>query len=167
MTKRDFFRLVIKLIAFNTILSAILVLPIQFFNIHLGIDDILQIVGITFLGIFVMATLIYLSIKYTDKIVDFFMLDKGYDSDKIEINTINSQQIIRLIIIFISATLIVNNLPNIFVEAIKIFKYNAYGSNFVEKNSIYLGIYIRITSVLLGIIILFNSTKISHFLDKK
>lgn len=168
MTKRDFFRLVIKLIAFNAVLSTVLVLPIQFFNIHhLNLDEFFQIVGITLFAILVMTALIYLSIKYTDKIINFFMLDKGYDTDKIDVNSINSLQIIRLVIIFVSATLIVNNLPNIFVEIIKVFKNSAYQNNLIEDSSRYLGIYIRITSVLLGIILLFNSTKIAQILDKK
>lgn len=167
MTKRDFFRLVIKLIALNAVITSILILPTQFFNIHFGIDDIIQIIGITLIGIIVMTSLIYLIIKYTDRVINFFMLDKGYDNDRIEINSISSQQIIKLIIVFISGTLIVENLAYVFVELINVFKYNAYGDILIDEKPKYYWMYVRLTSIAFGVIILFNSTKISQILDKK
>lgn len=167
MTKRDFFRLVIKLIAFNAVLTSILILPTQFFNIHLGMNDVLQIIGITLLGILVMVGLIYFVIKYTDKIINFFMLDRGYDNDRIEINSISSYQIIKLIIVFISGTLIVENVAYVFIELINVFKYNAYGDVLVDDKPKYFWVYVRLTSIVLGVILLFNSTRISQFLDKK
>jgi len=167
MTKRDFFRLVIKLIAFNAVITTILVLPTQFFNLHLASNQILQIIGITLIGITVMIALIYTLINNTDKIINFFKLDKGYDSDKIEINTISFIQIIKLLIIFISGTLIIDNLAYIFVELINIFKYNAYGDFILDEKPQYYWFYVRLISVLIGFILLFNSTKIAEYINKK
>lgn len=167
MTKRDFFRLVIKLIALNSIIASFLAISSQFLNLHLAYNELLNILEIGFLSIIFLTLFIYLIITFTDKIIDFFKFDKGFDDDKIEINLFSNVLIIKLIIIFIGGTLIAQNFAQLFVDIVNIFKFQAYGNLILDKKPEMYWLHVRIVAIIFGIILLFNTHKIAKFLDKK
>jgi hypothetical protein len=167
MTKRDFFRLVIKLIALNSIIASFLAVASQFLNLHLDSNLLLDIFGIGVLSIIFLTLFIYLIISFTDKIIDFFKLDKGFDNDKIEINSFSNVLIIKLIIIFIGGTLIAQNFAQLFVDIINIFKFQAYGNLILDKKPEMYWVHVRFVAIAFGVILLSNTHKIAKYLDEK
>lgn len=125
MTKRDFFRLMIKLFGLYQFLIVVFtVLPSQFnvmfsdfFSKWITVSSF-ALLSILTLGIF------YFLIKFPDKIIDFFKLDKGFDSEKITINNLSSSAILQIGLILIAGFLIVDNFASFFSKLIYYFKMN-------------------------------------------
>jgi len=125
MTNRDFFRLMIKLFGLYQFLIVVFtVLPSQFnvmfsdfFSKWITVSSF-ALLSILTLGIF------YFLIKFPDKIIDFFKLDKGFDSEKITINNLSSSAILQIGLILIAGFLIVDNFAGFFSKLIYYFKMN-------------------------------------------
>src|SRR5690606_23100509 len=111
MTKRDFFRIIIKLFAlYSIILTVFNWIPS---NLMYTIYDFELIPIVSTLGFSMLAFLIYyVLITKTDKIIDFLKIDKGFDDKNIEIGNLNSEKILMLGIILIGGLLIISNLSD-------------------------------------------------------
>jgi len=83
MTKRDFFRIIIKLFGlYALILTVFIYIPT---NISYVTFQFEPIVLLWIFGAAALTALIYiLLIRKTDLIIDFLKIDKGFDDDRIE-----------------------------------------------------------------------------------
>lgn len=123
MTNRDFFRLMIKLfgiyqffiIVFSVLPSQFNVIFSDFFSKWMTVPSFALLLILT-LGIF------YFMIKFPDKIIDFFKLDRGFDNDIISINSFRSAAVLQVGLILIGLILIVNNFSSFFSTLIYYFK---------------------------------------------
>ncbi len=123
MTNRDFFRLMIKLfgiyqffiIVFSVLPSQFNVIFSDFFSKWMTVPSFALLLILT-LGIF------YFMIKFPDKIIDFFKLDRGFDNDIISINSFSSAAVLQVGLILIGLILIVNNFSSFFSTLIYYFK---------------------------------------------
>lgn len=123
MTNRDFFRLMIKLFGvyqFTYIIFSVLPANISFlindsFSSFSSTISLVVVILLT-LGIF------YFTIKFPDKIIHFFKLDKGFDSQNININNFNKSTVLEIGFVFIGGFLIVDNLSVFVSNLILYFK---------------------------------------------
>ena len=123
MTNRDFFSLMIKLfgiyqffiIVFSVLPSQFNVIFSDFFSKWMTVPSFALLLILT-LGIF------YFMIKFPDKIIDFFKLDRGFDNDIISINSFRSAAVLQVGLILIGLILIVNNFSSFFSTLIYYFK---------------------------------------------
>jgi hypothetical protein len=124
MTKRDFFRVIIKLFGLFQLLIVIFQGVPQFLQLTAYSLEASSfffgslLFGLT-IGIFVL--LIY----KVDTIIDWLKLDTGFDEDRIQFENFNSLQIIKLGLILISGVMILNHFPNLLSQSYLAFKNSA------------------------------------------
>ena len=170
MTKKDLFRIIIKLFGLYLIISTVVSLPLLshlFLSYNGEIDwASLLIPVILFLASFML-------ILKPDVIIQFFKLDKGFDSDKIETSSMNGQSISKIALIIISIFLIVSNLGGFITQVIFSFKAS------ISKNSVdnllevynpnpvnYNFMLSSGLSLLIGFLLLTNFSRLSKWMDR-
>ncbi len=172
MTKKDFFRVIIKLFGlYSLILSIFYFIPS---NIPFIYNDFDLSTIIWFLGILSFLILIYsFLIKNVDSVINTLKLDKGFDDDKIEFGNFDSYKILKLSFILIGAFLIIDFLPEFLQYLFLAFKKDASpnGLNYVDTvnfgNTIdYFNWGISGINIILGYLILTNYNGLAKWMNK-
>ena len=92
MTKRDFFRLLIKIFTLYAVIISIFTLFPQLFLWNQIFDTVTS--GLIFIGsILLLVAFSILLVKYTDHIINFLKLDKGFDEETIILGNLNNEAI--------------------------------------------------------------------------
>ena len=153
MTKKDFFRLIIKILGLYSLITTIFSFFPNNLKILFRINDTLEILLIL-LNLIILLSLFWFIINNTDKVINWFKLDRGYDDEIIDLNNFNNASILKLSVIIIGGLLLIQNIP-LFI-AFTIFNYRAIFSHNVDMNMIIrsemLG-YMKWTIYLINIII--------------
>lgn len=173
MTKRDFFRIILKLFGlYSFILTIFVYIPS---NISYVMYEFEPMILLWILGLSALVFLIYVFlIKKTDQIIDLLKLDKGFDDDHIDLGSFNNEKIFKFALIIIGGFLIVDYIPNFLQYTYLSFKsqVSPRGLNFMEDMTFgspvdYFNWVISIMNILLGIILLSNYDKIAKWLVRK
>lgn len=173
MTKRDFFRIIIKLFGlYSLILTVFSYIPTNISYVTIAFEPltILWIFGAT---VFVVLTYIFLILK-TDKIIDLLKIDKGFDDERIELGNFNNESIFKFALLFIGGLLIVDYVPNFLQYTYLAFKseVSPRGLNFLEDMAYgqpldYFNWVIAGINIILGIILVTNYDSIAKWLTRK
>jgi len=134
MTKRDFFRIIIKLFGlYSLILAVFSYIPSNIGYVTFEFEPIilLWIFGAT---AFVILIYILLILK-TDRIIDLLKIDKGFDDERIEFGNFNNEKIFKFALIVIGGFLIIDYLPNFLQYTYLAFKsqVSTKGLNYIEE----------------------------------
>ncbi|WP_191859492.1 hypothetical protein [Hanstruepera ponticola] len=173
MTKRDFFRIIIKLFGlYSLILTVFTYIPT---NISYVIFQFEPVVLLWIFGAVALTVLVYIIlIRKTDLIIDFLKLDKGFDEERIEFENFNSQKIIQLALLLIGGLLIINYLPEFLQYTYLAFKkeVSPNGLNQLEEFSFgkitdYFNWVISGINLIVGYILLTNYYQITKWLNRK
>ncbi|CAM3410582.1 hypothetical protein [Aequorivita lipolytica] len=173
MTKKDFFRIIIKLFGlYSLILAVFYYIPS---NISYIIYDFEPFSFLWILGILVFVFLVYIFlILKTDKIIDLLKIDKGFDDDRIVFSNFNSRTIVQLALIVIGGFLIIDYLPDFLHSCYLAFKKQVAtnGLNAMEdlafgKPFDYFNWAIAGMNIILGYILLTNYVHIAKWLNRK
>lgn len=167
MTKRDFFRLIIKLFGlYSMILTLFTFLPSNISNVLIYKEEIWFVFII--LGSILLAIALFLILLFkTDFIIDKLGLDKGFDDDKIILGEFKNEQIFKFAIILIGGFLILDYFPNVLFEMINIFKTKSSSNSIYGYEVDYFNFIVGIINIMIGLIFITNYKHISSFLDKK
>ena len=170
MTKRDFFRIIIKLFAlYSLILTVFSWIPsnLVYTVYDLELLPILGVLGFTLLAILIY----YFLIKKTDQIIDFIKIDKGFDNPNIELGNLATDKILMLGIILIGGLLLISNLAD-FIQ----YSFNAFKNN-VQKGGLniflndagtdYFNWTFSALNIIIGYLLLTNYDKIAKWLNRK
>lgn len=143
MTKKDLFRLIIKIFGLYFVISSMFsilpfiiesVLTQSDLNVQFDYSGffwlIFNIVWIIFLFVF----LIY----KPDLIVKWLKLDKGFDDDRIDFQNFNTSNILKLAVIVIGGLLLIHNIPIFLSTSWFAFK-SSVGSNINNDNAFHFG----------------------------
>ncbi len=123
MTKRDLFILIIKLFALYALITSVFgILPILTSTIQLELNTFDVVYLFAYIAFF--CFLFYLLTIKSDKIVTLLKLDKGFDSDFIQLGNLEKTQIIQLGLIIIGGLIFISNLPELMVGIFNLFKSN-------------------------------------------
>ena len=123
MTKKDFFRLLIKIFTLYSVIISIFTLFPQIVLLNQMLDNVL--LSFVVLGsILVVVLFLSIVIKFTDKIIAFLKLDSGFDDENIVIGNLNNIDIIKFAIIIIGGFMIVDNFPKLLMDILNEFKFN-------------------------------------------
>ena len=109
MTKKDFFRILIKAITVYFILHIVITqLPFMFTVLlqENKLRGIFVLIGSTAAIIF----LLYLLLAKTDQVISFLRLDRGYDDSVIELGNVTSETAFRTVFMLLGGILIIVNL---------------------------------------------------------
>jgi len=166
MTKKDFFRVLIKLFGLYWLISTVFSLSqIVYISANnagwMGI--IYSVVMLSILGF-----LFYVLIFKSDSIIDLLKLDKGFDEDRIEFQNFNTENILMLAVIIIGATMILDSIAiflNQIYLGVKVFMSNQSDYVTINGQSNY-QLMFSSTKLVLGYILLTNYPSISKFLLK-
>ena len=168
MTKKDFFRLVIKIFGLYSVISIIYsVFPSNIFMVLNDIDfvGILWIIGSLLIVGLLFAFLIY----KPDKIISWLNLDKGFDDDKIDFQNFNNTNIVKLAVIVIGGIMLIRNIPAFLSHTLFAFKSSVGGYDnifiFTLKDYIYWAT--SFLNIIAGYLILTNFNYISKILKDK
>ena len=173
MTKRDFFRMIIKLFGlYSLILTVFTYIPK---NISYVTSEFEPITLLWVLGFVTLTALIYIFlIRNTDLILNKLKIDEGFDDDRIEFTNFDSQKILQLALILIGGLLIIDNFPDFLQYTYLTFKKEVShkGPNIFEKYSYdktkdYLGWAISVVNLIVGYVLLTNYNSIIKWLDRK
>ena len=173
MTKRDFFRTIIKLFGlYALILTVFTFIPQNISYVAFEFDFIvlLWIIGV---AIFIVLIYIFLILK-TDPIIDLLKIDKGFDDERIELGNFNNKALIKLALILIGAFLIISYTPEFLQYCYLAFKdqVSPKGLNSIElftfgRTIDYFNWVISGMNILVGFLLLTNYKYLSKWLTRK
>jgi len=166
MTKKDFFRVIIKLFGLYWLISTIFSLGqiVYFSTTNAGWMGIIYSVVMLALMVFLFFVLIFKS----DMIIDLLKLDKGFDEDRIEFQNFNVENILMLAVIIIGATMILDNIATFLNQiylSVKVFLSNQSDLVTINGQSSY-HLVLSSTKIVLGYLLLTNYPTVSKFLMK-
>ncbi|PXV69138.1 hypothetical protein CLV62_101407 [Dysgonomonas alginatilytica] len=168
MTKKDFIRLLIKLMGILVLLNSLplFIGQFAFYSRAEGWNMILYMALVLILTIAFSVWLIF----YPDSIIKFFKLDKGFDDDQIKLDQLKSEKLISIAVLVIGGMFILNSLAPLLVEiGQKIYASVAEGQSifptFEESDNTRL--YTNIIELCLGCFLITNYQKMTHLLASK
>jgi hypothetical protein len=132
MTKRDFFRVIIKLFgSYSLILSLFTFLPgsISYLSASPDMTGILWLITIIILTCLVYVFLI----RKVDKFIDFLKLDKGFDDELMHIGNLSEHKIIMLGSIIVGGFLLIDNIPAFIGYALETFRSEALSETMTPR----------------------------------
>jgi hypothetical protein len=165
MTKRDLFRVLIKIFGFYSgVITIFSVLP--GYLSALPNDFIPMLFLFVFGMIFLLLLLVYVLIFKTDFIIDKLKLDQGFDEDRIQFENLNNENLLKFAIIIIGGFLVLDYLPSFLNHTFQAFKTKIHST----ENSIYTINYFNWISsginLVLGYLVLTNYKRIASYFNK-
>jgi hypothetical protein len=133
MTKKDFFRILIKVFGLYSIIQSLfVVLPetLPIINGYFGSRVGEGIIGILFV-LAMLAFIVFLFvvlIRKTDTVIRWLRLDKGFDDDKIYFEGLTPENILKLSAIVVGGLLIIDHVPSFLSETYQAFANHLPGS---------------------------------------
>ena len=165
MTKRDFFRVLIKIFGlYSGFITVFSIIPAFTSNLSAKFEPLLWllILGIVFLALL----LVYFLIYKTDFIIDKLKLDKGFDEERIYFENFNNENIFKLAIILIGGFLIVDYLPSFLNHTFQAFKSKLNNSDMINYPLNYFNWISSGLNIILGYLLLTNYKKTAIYLNK-
>ena len=172
MTKRDFFRIIIKLFALYSASIAIFSLMPTYFGYAINADGWISIILAVASFLLILAVLITL-IYGADKIIDLLRLDKGFDEERIEFGKLKEINILKIAIIVIAGLLIIDNIPYFLNQCYLAFKdkvstkgMDGMLNSFTYEQADYFQLIVSAISLLIGYLMITNYTNVANWLEK-
>ena len=175
MTKKDLFKIILKLFGLFSVTRIFLETPQLIFYFSYGANYeispetnwyILLILGFSIL-------ITYILLFKADLIINLFRLDKGFDNDEISMITFSSKNIVKLALITISIYLIMNNIVEFVSQIVFAFKASVSQNSLEHLVKSYNPIsvdYWKLTfagvNILVGFLILTSNTRIANWIEK-
>jgi len=167
MTKKDFFRIIIKLFGLYWLISALFSTG-QFYFLSFIPGFTLPAILMAMLIFLVLLILFYMLIIKTDVLIEWFKLDKGFDNDLIEFHQFDLDNILKLGVIIIGGTMILDNIAVFLNQSYLAFKVQTsivYDLTGLNGYSTY-HLAVSFTKIILGYLLLTNYPALSKILLK-
>ncbi len=168
MTKKDFFRLIIKIFGLYSIITTVFsALPSNISWVILNID----LIGIIWIiATVLVVVLLFMFLVYKpDKIIGWLKLDKGFDNDEIRFDNFNTENILNLAVIVIGGLLLIKNIPGFLSHSLSAFESSINSEGLIKYGGFkdYSFWLTSFLNIVIGYLILTNYTYISGILKKK
>ncbi len=172
MTKRDFFRIVIKLFGLYSSTLAIFSLLPTHIGYAINQFDLTSVI-LAIASLFFIVLLLVALIFGADKIIDILKLDKGFDEEQINLGNLKEISILKLAIIVISGLLIIDNFPLFLNHCYLAFKDQVSNEgltgmldSFIYEKVDYFQFAVSAISILIGYLMITNYTNVAKWLSK-
>ncbi len=169
MTKRDFFRTIIKLFGLYWLINTVFSMS-QIYNLSLGISqnnssEIFYFIAVLIFIVFVFILLIF----GADKIIKWLKLDKGYDNEQIDTKNIDAEKIMMLGMIIIGGLLIIDYIPELINQIFMALKKNVSFESEIMNYDGFSTFYLTTSLIkcVIGYLLLTNHASIGNYLVKK
>ncbi len=171
MTKKDFFRLIIKLFGLYAFITVIFSGPFRWAFLFYGADwsSLISVAVIILLLFLLLLFLIFLP----DKVIGWFKLDRGFDNDQIQFQNFNVENIIMLAVIVMGGIIIIKNIPSFLTHSFYWFKSSVQSEahNFTGRTwgttDNYIAWASSLINLIIGYLLLTNYPYISKILRVK
>jgi hypothetical protein len=130
MSKRDLFRLVIKLAGLYFLFVGILPTIPTYFSLLVSNGGDLASLLVFVLASLILVGIFVLMVFGTDLVITLFRLDKGFDTEDIELKYYKLSGILHLALILLGGKLIIDNLPYLMSNLIFDFKSMVMQNNY-------------------------------------
>lgn len=170
MTKKDFFRVLIKVFGlYSLILALFQFIPTTLSYVQ-ATDNGLFLFTLIFPTALVVSFFLFLLLK-TDNVLKWLKLGEGFDDDEIKIGELKPHVLVSILVIVIGGIQIVHYAPNFILSSYQGFKHLVQTRGL--ENNIFqtygqvfdLNVYIlTILNLVIGILLISNYTKISKWL---
>jgi len=162
MTKNDFFILIIKLFGLYSMITALFIsLPqnLSFVFMNIGIHSIiyLAVILIVIIGLFV-----FLLFK-THHIVRLLKLEKGFDTNSLELGNLTTLEIVKIAVLIIGGFLIIDNLAIFIQQTLNAF-YSEIQLQTIESINKW-NWFVNGANILLGYLLITNLNIVSRLLN--
>ena len=172
MTKRDFFRVIIKLFALYSATLAIFSLLPTYFSYAINAYEPMTII-LAVASFLIIVALLFALIYGADKIIDLLKLDKGFDEERIEFGSLKEISILKIAIIVIAGLLIIDNFPYFLNQCYLAFKDQVSRKGidgmldaFAYEQVDYFQFAISAISILIGYLMITNYSNVANWLYK-
>jgi hypothetical protein len=177
MKTKDFFRLVLKLFGLYSLVIWLFTilpnnLPFLFLSSGSGVDfDWLPIVWLVVVTSLLIILFFFLTFR-PDFLIEKLKLDKGFDSDTINFQSLNAKNILNVGIILIGGLIVLLSLPPFLSSAYYAIKSAVATSEEIRMqssldNGDYIKLITNLLNIILGYLLLSNYQFISGFLLPK
>ena len=178
MTKKDLFRLIIKIFGLYFVISTMLsTLPFYIETLTSLFDlndhtDYSIYIWMIFNMLFLVFLFVFLIYK-TDLIIKWLKLNKGFDEDRIDFQNFNIANILKLAVIVIGGLLLIHNIPIFLSNSWFAFKASV-GSNINNDTTLqfgslrdYINLGIAFINIVIGYFLVTNYNFVSKILKEK
>ncbi|MCX2745582.1 hypothetical protein OO013_17000 [Mangrovivirga sp. M17] len=163
MTKRDFFILIIKIFGLYILISTVFSTVTSVLSLVLYQGDIATIfMGLLSAGVVVL--FFYLITFKANKIVDLLKLDKHFEDDRIDLNSLDAELILKLSVFILGGLLIIENASALITLAYKAFRYDIIGIE--QERGDYVHLIMRFINILIGFLMISNLKAISGLFNR-
>jgi hypothetical protein len=176
MTKKDFFRVLIKAFGlFSLITSLFVVFPETMNSVNsyktyggAGMELFFMLLYILVVVAFI-GFLFVILIRKPDTLIRWLKLDQGFDDDKVQFDGLTPENILKLSSIVIGGLLVIDHFPVFLSYTYSAFSNRVAGAGSGENGSFYIHWATSILDVLLGYVLLKNNDWAGKLLkgDKK
>jgi hypothetical protein len=169
MTKKDFFRIIIKLLTiyyFIGFLFSLLSNILSFFNTSkISFQDITELILYQMAVFLLSVVFLVFFVRNTDLIISLLKLDKYFDDEHIVIGNFDATKWAQFAIIFLGGLLIVNNISDFLLQTtVYLQRKMSYGNMKLINNYYYTRLIISTFNLLIGYILITNNSSIARFL---
>ncbi len=163
MTKRDFFRLLIKVFGLYWLISTVFeVIPS---NLGYVIDSAeVSSVAWILLSVAIVFIVFYWLIMRADFVIDMMNLDKGFDNETIEMTNFNQTVIVQLAMIIIGGIMIIEYLPVFLMHILFALEEDITGYNLRPESNFYWAV--SGVNVVVGFLLIRNSSWATQLITK-
>lgn len=165
MTKRDFFRLLIKIFGlYSLILSVFTVVP-QTLSSFVFLEEFMVIL-IALGSLFLFAFFCFILFFKVDLIIDKLKLDKGFDDEVIMMGNLDSSSILKLAIVVIGGFLVIEHVPSFLYHIVNAFKKEVSVFEIDSQKVDYYNLSVSLINIFLGYVLITNYKTIANYLNK-
>lgn len=166
MSKRDFFRIIIKIFGlYSLVLSIFSFIPQNISNVLFSFDVTMLLMIIA--SVIISCGLFLLLLFKTDSIIDLLKLDQGFDDEIINFSNFNSATILKLAIVLIGGFLIIDYTPRFLLDVINVFKYKVNYSTIEGSSVSYFHLSLEAINIVIGFLLVANYKMLSKIIDSK
>lgn len=166
MTKKDFIRLLIKLLGVLVLFNSLFTIVVQSaFIFGNGLEMFLWLIVLIIIAIGFSSWLIF----YPDTIINLFRLDKGFDDNHVKIDQLKAEQLMSIAVLVIGGLFILNSFSPLLVDIGYRIQASVNGnqlfSTFTEWDN--KSLFIHIIQLCAGYLLITNYNRVTHFLISK
>ena len=171
MTKKDLFKIILKLYGLYSVIGIVIQLPNIIYYLSLDMSNDIGWIMMTMPAVGLIV--VYLLLFKPGAIIRLFKLDDGFDNNETSIKGIGGKEITKIGLIVIAVYLIASNLVSFISQVVLSFKESISRNDFgqpIDFNPYPLNYQVMINSglcLLVGFLLLTNHTRISHWVEKK
>jgi len=167
MSKKDFFRIIIKIFGlYSLVLSLFSFIPQNISNIYV-LKEELWMLFVVIGSFFLLIALFLILLFKTDLIIDKLKLTESFDDDQIIVGNLDIDSIYKFSIILIGGFMVVDNFSNLLMDFINEFKLRISNSTIPNYESNYFWMGVNFLNLIIGYLLITNCKSVAKFLDKK